>query len=128
MEGGCAVIFPGGGGRDEHAWYPGIGQVALDVLTRGKTLNVFLLPIHEEAESEAHVYTALRRRGAERSRAMRIPVRIRYAEPRPLSDVIQRPASREEVTERLQRDYEATFPPAARDEGAVSGRGLKEEA
>jgi hypothetical protein len=112
-QGGCVVIFPGGGGRRELAWYPGIGHVAREVRRTPDASDVFLLPVHEEAVSEAQVRRGLRRLGAsERLVGASSQVRMRFSEPRRLSELVDAAESPETIALCLQRDYEKNFPPS----------------
>lgn len=100
--GGCTAIFPGGGGRDEATWYPGVGQIARELRASSGAREVFLLPAFEEARSEAHVYAGLRRLGAEREPER---VRVRFGEPRRLVDLVDAGDDAWAVTARLQADF-----------------------
>ncbi len=113
-QGGCVAIFPGGGGRDERRWYPGIGQVARDLRLNSEAPDIFLLPVHEEVQSESHVYRGLRRLSGRAPvvSGNLVPVRVRFAEPRRLRELVPSDADRDEITRRLQADYEAAFPRA----------------
>ncbi len=114
-QGGCIVIFPGGGGRDERSWYPGIGQVAGGIRANPEAPDVFLLPLHEDSRSETFFYRGLRRLGGGStavSRPALVRVRVRFAEPRRLQELVSPEASCDEITRKLQADYEATFPRA----------------
>jgi len=111
-QGGCVVIFPGGGGREVERWYPGIGRLVEEVRGHRQAHDVFLLPMHEDTRSEAHVYGAFRRlaRGTSSRAGHRLHVRVRFAEPKRLQEFIPPDASCDEIIRKLQADYEATYP------------------
>lgn len=107
--GGCVVIFPSGGGRKDRAWYPGIGQLARQLARDTSAPDVYLVPMREEQSSNGLVYKALRRIGGASESPLR-PLRVRFAEPRRLLDLVDPSLGRMEVARRLQLDYETEFP------------------
>lgn len=111
-QGGCIVIFPGGGGRREPSWYPGIGHMAKELRGGACASDVFLVPAFEDAVSEAHVHRGFRRlRVSERVTGAPSRVRVQVAEPRRLSELVDAAESPATIASCLRRDYEREFPP-----------------
>jgi hypothetical protein len=110
--GGCVVIFPSGGGRRDRAWYPGIGQLALQLAGNPEAPDVFLVSMREEGSSNEHVYRGLRSlKQSESCDKPELPrIRIRFDEARPLRDCVDPDATAHQIASALQADYEATFP------------------
>lgn len=110
--GGCVVIFPSGGGRKDRGWYAGIGHVVREVLSHPGARDVYLVPMREENSSNDHVYRGFRRmgRGAASDVERMSPIRVRFAEPRRLVDVVGETSSVAKIVATLRADYDATFP------------------
>jgi len=111
--GGCVVIFPSGGGRKDKAWYPGIGHLAGELARDPTVPEVFLVPMREEGSSSGHVYSGLRRSGGRRRDDGGLPrIRVRFAEPKRLADLVNPGDSARVIAAKLQANYEEIFPPA----------------
>ncbi len=111
--GGCVVIFPSGGGRKDKAWFPGIGHLTGQLARDPAAPNVLLVPMREEESSNDHVYLGLRRIGGHpRDTARLARIRVRFAEPQRLADLVDPADSARATAARLQAHYEEIFPPA----------------
>ena len=111
-EGGCIVIFPGGGGHHVGKWYPGIARLVENVRGHPEAPDVFLLPMHEDGGSEAQIYEGLRHlnRGTSSKHRTGFSARVRFAEPRRLQDFVPPETSCDQIIRKLEADYAATFP------------------
>jgi 1-acyl-sn-glycerol-3-phosphate acyltransferase len=111
--GGCVVIFPSGGGRKDKAWYPGIGHLASQLACDPGASDVFLVPMREEGSSNDHVYAGLRSIGGRARDDVRPSrIRVRFAEPRRLADLVDPADNARAIASQLQKHYEEIFPPA----------------
>ncbi len=122
--GGCAMIFPGGGGRDERRWYGGIGDIARRLAESGHVASTWWVPVHEELRPKGLVYRLLAE-SIEARETPRSPAEfvLRLGRPRRIADIAELTADREEIARRLQMDYEREFPPPERRQAEPSPRG-----
>jgi hypothetical protein len=110
--GGCAVIFPSGGGRKDKTWYPGIGHLAGELARDPDAPEVFLVPMREEQSSNDCVYRGLRRASRGDRDAGTLPrIRVRFGEPHRLADLVSASESAHAIAAQLQTHYETIFPP-----------------
>jgi hypothetical protein len=123
-DGGCAMIFPGGGGRDERRWYGGIGDIARRLAESGHAASTWWVPVHEELRPKGLVYRLLAQ-SAEARETPRSPAEfvLRLGKPRRIADIADLTADRGEIACQLRADYEREFPSPARRQAEPSPRG-----
>jgi len=110
--GGSAMICPGGGGKRDRYWYPGIGSLVKRLQESPGDREVYLLPIREENCTNKRVYAQLMEGPVarlKRSTFHRGPVRILFADPIPLRDIGSTSSSVEQIVEILRTHYESLF-------------------
>jgi hypothetical protein len=110
--GGSAMICPGGGGRQDRHWYPGIGSLVKDLQRIPGDREIYLVPIREENCTTKRVYAHLMDGPLARlkeSFLYRGPVRITIAEPIPLSGIASPSSTAEQIVELLRAHYNALF-------------------
>jgi hypothetical protein len=119
-QGGCVVIFPSGGGRGNHPWYPGIGVVANALAQDPDAPEVFLLPMREEESSNRHVYASFKRlRDPRKSAIMQglSAIRLQFGEPVRLTDLVHADETPAQTAARLHAHYDTLFPAPERRHG-----------
>ena len=107
-QGGSAMICPGGGGRQDRRWYPGIGSLIKDLQQAPGDREVYLVPIREENCTNKRVYAHLmdgRVARLKESVLYRGPVRITIADPIPLSEIASPSSTVEQIVELLRAYY-----------------------
>ena len=111
-QGGSVMICPGGGGRQDRRWYPGIGSLVKNLQQAPGDREVYLVPIREENCTNKRVYAQLMRGPVARlkwSVLYRGPVRITIADPIPVSQIASPSSSVEQIVEILRANYESLF-------------------
>jgi hypothetical protein len=108
--GGCVMICPGGGGKRDRRWYPGIGVLVKALSEHPAPEPVYMVPVTEENCTNKRIYTRLMHgpmSRVKRSVLYRRPIRITFSDPVPLTDVASPKASVRQVVEWLRTYYEA---------------------
>ncbi len=111
-QGGSVLIFPGGGGKRDRRWYPGIGSLIKRLQRNPGDRAAYLIPLREENCTNKRVYAQLMEGPLAHlkwSILYRDPVRITFADPIPLSEVASPSSSVEQIVERLRAHYESLF-------------------
>lgn len=111
-QGGSVMICPGGGGRQDRRWYPGIGSLVKRLQEFPGDREVYLVPIREENCTNQRVYAELMNGPVARlkwSVLSRRPVRITIAEPIPLGKIALPSSSVEQIVEALRARYDSLF-------------------
>jgi len=112
-QGGSAIICPGGGGnRKDRKWYAGIGSLVKQLQQFPGERTVYLLPFREENCSNKRIYAYIQNGPLSRFKnafMYRGPIRIRFAEPIPISDIGQPEFTAQQVVELLKSYYESLF-------------------
>jgi hypothetical protein len=118
--GGSVMICPGGGGKQDRRWYPGIGSLVKSLQQSPGDREAYLVPIREENCTNKRVYAHLMSGPMARlkeSVLYRGPVRITIADPIPLSRIVSPSSTVEQTVELLRAYYNSLFVepvPAAR--------------
>jgi len=110
--GGSAMICPGGGGKRDRRWYPGIGSLIKQLQDAPSDRPAYLIPVREENCTNQQVYAHLMTSPLARLKASafsRQPVRIRFADPIPLADVATASSTVEQIVSLLRARYDAIF-------------------
>lgn len=113
--GGCVLIAPGGGGKRDRHWFSGIGILARELVERPGPAPAYVVPVREENSSNHRVYAHLMRGPIARAKCAilhRHPVRITFAAPSPISEVVGKGSTVEDAVAALRAHYEAQFPSA----------------
>jgi hypothetical protein len=108
--GGCVMICPGGGGKRDRHWYPGIGILVKALANCPASKPVYMIPVRETNCTNKRVYAHLLRGPIARAKCSvlyRRPIHIVFSDPVPLSDVAPSKASVGQVVDRLRAYYEA---------------------
>jgi len=110
--GGSIMIIPGGGGKRDRTWFSGIGILATDLIGNPGAEPVYVVATREENCSNRRMYATLMRGpiALVRRRLMsRRPVRMRFARPIPLREVVGENPTVAGAVDALRRHYEAAF-------------------
>ncbi len=110
--GGSVMICPGGGGKQDRRWYPGIGSLVKNLQQAPGDREVYLVPVREENCTNKRVYAHLMNGPMARlkeSVLYRGPVRITIADPIPLSGIASPSSTVEQIVELLRARYESLF-------------------
>ena len=110
--GGSVMIIPGGGGKRDRAWFSGIGILATDLIENPGAEPVYVVPTREENCCNRRIYATLMRGPvalARRGLMSHRPVRIRFAHPVPLLDVVGESPTIAGAVSALRRHYETAF-------------------
>ena len=111
-QGGSVMICPGGGGKHDRRWYPGIGSLLKNLQQAPGDREAYLVPIREENCTNKRVYAHLMDGPMARlkeSVLYRGPVRITIADPIPLSRIISPASTAEQIVELLRAHYNSLF-------------------
>lgn len=111
--GGSVMIIPGGGGRRDRTWFGGIGILARSLLAQPGADDVLAVPIREENSSNHRVYAILMNGPLARLRRRmldRRAVRMRFAPPVPLREVVGEVDSTADAVQALRAHYDSCFP------------------
>ena len=112
-QGGSAVICPGGGGKKkDRRWYAGIGSLVKQLQQTPSGKPAYLLPFHEENCSNKRMYAHIQNGPVSRFKnavLYRGPIRIRFAEPIPISDIGDPESTAQQVVDLLKTYYESLF-------------------
>jgi len=113
LGGGAAVIFPGGGGKETHGWFPGIGVIAADLAQASAFDTIYLVPTKVSNSSNSRVYSMLSENPLSRIRRRLLywqPIQLTFEKPLPLANLIKgRNHSPRYLTTLLQNHYESLF-------------------
>ena len=110
--GGCIMIVPSGGGNRERRWFSGIGVLARGLVDQPGSGVPYVVPIREEYCSNKRIYAHIMRGPIARAKNLlfhRHPVRITFAPPIRLTDVLGDVSTVDETTEALRRHYLSAF-------------------
>jgi hypothetical protein len=110
--GGSMLIAPDGGGKRLQKWHSGIGMLAQGVAQRSTAVPTYVVPFREENTTNPRVYAYLRRGPVARlkhSLFYRRPIRVRFAEPMVLGDIVVPGERVEQTVLRLRRRYKSAF-------------------
>ncbi|TFH08012.1 MAG: hypothetical protein E4H08_08540 [Candidatus Atribacteria bacterium] len=112
-QGGSAIICPGGGGKaKDRKWYAGIGSLVKQLQESSGDRTVYLLPFREENCSNKRIYAHIQNGPISRVKnavVYRGPIRIRFAEPIPLSEVGTPEFTVQQIVDFLKEHYESLF-------------------
>jgi hypothetical protein len=111
--GGAVMIIPGGGGKRDRAWFPGIGILARELLEGSGAQPVHVVPTQEENSSNHRIYASLQRGPLARIKNhvySRRPIRLTFAEPALLEVVVGSAATVPAIVAALRAHYESCFP------------------
>ena len=112
-QGGSAIICPGGGGKKkDRKWYAGIGSLVKQLQQSPGERTIYLLPFHEENCSNKRIYAHIQNGPISRFKnavLYRGPIRIRFAEPIPISDIGVPESTVQQIVELLKVYYEGLF-------------------
>ena len=111
-QGGSVMICPGGGGKRDRYWYPGIGSLVKRLQESPDGREVYLVPVREENCTNKRIYAHLMGGPVvrlKRSVLYRSPVRITFGDPIPLSGVASPASSVEQIVKILRAHYESLF-------------------
>lgn len=112
-QGGSAIICPGGGGqRKDRKWYAGIGSLVKQLQQSPEGDTIYLLPFREENCSNKRIYAHIQNGPISRFKnavVYRRPIRIRFAEPIPLSNVGTSESTVQQLVDLLKTYYEGLF-------------------
>ena len=112
-QGGSAIICPGGGGKaKDRKWYAGIGSLVKQLQQSPGEHRIYLLPFHEENCSNKRIYAHIQNGPISRLKNAafyRGPIRIRFAEPIPITEVGTPDSTVQQIVELLKVYYESLF-------------------
>ncbi len=112
-DGGAAVIFPGGGGKETRGWFPGVGVLAANLARAPASNTVHLVPVHIQNTSNARIYSLLSSNPIARIQKRflyRQPVQVIFERPIPLTPLIKgQSLSSQNLTAFLHNHYETLF-------------------
>jgi hypothetical protein len=112
QSGGSVMIIPGGGGKRDRDWFPGIGLIAKRLVENPGAEPVWVAPIREENCSNKRIYATLLSgpfARVRRRRNDRHPVCIRIAAPTRLTEVIGKTPSVTSAVAALRDHYRRAF-------------------
>lgn len=112
-QGGSAIICPGGGGKaKDRKWYAGIGSLVKQLQEASEDRTIYLLPFREENCSNKRIYAHIQNGLVSRFKnavVYRGPIRIRFADPIPLSEVGTPEFTVQQIVDYLKMYYESLF-------------------
>jgi hypothetical protein len=107
------MIIPGGGGKRDRKWFPGIGIIARRLVEEPGREPAWVVPVREENSSNQRLYAMLMHgilARARRRRFDRLPVRFLLAAPTPLVDVVGTVPTVEGAVAALRSHCRRAFP------------------
>jgi len=113
LEGGAVLIAPAGGHGDDQKWFPGIGRLTLELVSRTRPGMIQLVPARIENNSNKRIRHLVSRNRPSRQQTMRPadpPIRVAFAAPIPLESLVQeQDTDARRITAVLEDHYRTLF-------------------